>query len=139
MERRFSLLSKSNSRSIYDYNKDRDDEDSMLPIIIVVDEFADLLNPQKGPSCEEYIIRLAKKARAAGIHLILATQRPSADVLTPHLKANIVCRLSLKSRFKEQFKSYFRFTWCGITPWKRRLIVSVARKWINSSPWRVHV
>lgn len=96
MERRFSLLAKSSSRSINDYNNAPDCKEPLLPIIIMVDEFADLLNTQKGSSCEEYIVRLAQKARAAGIHLILATQRPSADVLTPHLKANIVCRLALK-------------------------------------------
>ena len=68
----------------------------MIPhIVLVIDELADLLM-QEGKIAEEPIVRLAQKARAAGIHLIMATQRPTADVITGLIKTNVPARLAFR-------------------------------------------
>ena len=93
MERRYGLLEKSFTKNIKDYNEQTDDR--ILPYIVcVIDEFADLMATDK--QVEKNIQRLAQKARACGIHLILATQRPSVDVVTGVLKANFPTRLAYK-------------------------------------------
>lgn len=93
MERRYDLLEKSFTKNIKDYNEQT--EDKLLPYIVcVIDEFADLMATDK--QVENNIQRLAQKARACGIHLILATQRPSVDVVTGVLKANFPTRLAYK-------------------------------------------
>ena len=93
MERRYGLLEKSSTKNIKDYNEQT--EDRILPYIVcVIDEFADLMATDK--KVEKNIQRLAQKARACGIHLILATQRPSVDVVTGVLKANFPTRLAYK-------------------------------------------
>ncbi|MEK7189808.1 MAG: DNA translocase FtsK [Patescibacteria group bacterium] len=96
MERRFELLSKSGRRDITSYNKIMDQK---LPyLVFVIDELADLMTAA-GAEVEAAIIRLSQMARAVGIHLVLATQRPSVDVITGLIKANMPARLaySLKS------------------------------------------
>ena len=100
MERRYKLLAKYSVRNIDGYNakiqKDDSIEEEYLPqIVIIVDEFADLFFVV-GKKIEELIARLAQKARAAGIHLILATQRPSVDVITGLIKANIPSRIAFQ-------------------------------------------
>jgi len=100
MERRYKLLAKYSVRNIDGYNskikKDETIEEEFLPqIVIVIDEFADLFFVV-GKRIEELIARLAQKARAAGIHLILATQRPSVDVITGLVKANIPSRIAFQ-------------------------------------------
>ena len=100
MERRYKLLAKYSVRNIDGYNSkinaDKFAEDEPLPqIVIIVDEFADLFFVV-GKRIEELIARLAQKARAAGIHLILATQRPSVDVITGLIKANIPSRIAFQ-------------------------------------------
>ncbi|MFT4836491.1 MAG: S-DNA-T family DNA segregation ATPase FtsK/SpoIIIE [Psychromonas sp.] len=120
MERRYKLLSEIGVRTLASFNskvKEAADEgtpltdplwkegDSMdltapeltkLPsIVVVVDEFADMMMIV-GKKCEELITRIAQKARAAGIHLILATQRPSVDVITGLIKANIPTRIAFQ-------------------------------------------
>lgn len=120
MERRYKLLSAVGVRTLAGYNKEVKEGieagepltdplwkpgDSMdvsapelhkLPsIVIVVDEFADMMMIV-GKKCEELITRIAQKARAAGIHLILATQRPSVDVITGLIKANIPTRIAFQ-------------------------------------------
>tara|TARA_Y100000031_G_C8240755_1_gene395581 strand:+ start:834 stop:3161 length:2328 start_codon:yes stop_codon:yes gene_type:complete len=95
MERRFDLLSKAKKRDIKSYNKAMKRKGGQeLPVIVfVVDELADLMIAA-GNEVEGGIIRLAQMARAVGIHLILATQRPSVDVITGLLKANIPGRIA---------------------------------------------
>ncbi len=116
MERRYKLMSKMGVRNLAGYNKKLDEAKargelipnpfSLTPeepeplerlpfVVVVIDELADLMMVV-GKKIEELIARLAQKARAAGIHLILATQRPSVDVITGLIKANIPTRLSFQ-------------------------------------------
>lgn len=117
MERRYRLLSDAQVRNINSYNKKFDegyfadhkskpvlpdsDEDPITHderlsyIVIIIDELADLMMVS-GREIEEYITRLAQMARAAGIHMILATQRPSVDVITGIIKANFPSRIAFK-------------------------------------------
>ena len=87
MERRFEALSAAGNRDIGSYNA-RHPANKMPHIIFVIDELADLM-ATAASEVEAGIIRLAQMARAVGIHLILATQRPSVDVITGLMKANI--------------------------------------------------
>ncbi len=104
MERRYELLADLGVRNIDSYNKtissnvpdSLDLEHKPLPyIIIIIDELSDLMMIAS-KEVEELIIRLAQMARAAGIHLVLATQRPSVDVITGLIKANIPSRISFQ-------------------------------------------
>jgi len=92
MERRYNLFAKTGSRNIEMYNAHT--EDAPLPyIVVIVDELADLMMVAPG-EVEDAICRLAQMARASGIHLIIATQRPSVDVITGVIKANIPSRIA---------------------------------------------
>ncbi|MGI8909742.1 MAG: DNA translocase FtsK 4TM domain-containing protein [Rubrobacteraceae bacterium] len=91
MERRYEVLEKMGTRSLEGYN-DRS-ETPMPYVVIVIDELADLMM-QAAARVEDSIIRLAQKARAVGIHLVVATQRPSVDVITGMIKANIPSRIA---------------------------------------------
>ncbi len=91
MERRFELLSKTGKRDITSYNKTM--EQKLPYIVFMIDELADLM-VAAGAEVEAGIIRLAQMARAVGIHLILATQRPSVDIITGLIKANIPARIA---------------------------------------------
>jgi S-DNA-T family DNA segregation ATPase FtsK/SpoIIIE len=104
MERRYELLARMNTRNINQYNKkietkeisDQEGECKKLPyLVIVIDELADLMM-LASRDVEVTLTRLAQMARAAGIHLILATQRPSVDVLTGIIKANFPTRLTFQ-------------------------------------------
>lgn len=94
MDRRYELLLKAGSRDIQSYNKKKP-EDSLPYILIVVDELADLMFSY-GREIEGSIIRLAQMSRATGIHLVLSTQRPSVEVVTGLIKANITTRIALQ-------------------------------------------
>ncbi|KKR48305.1 MAG: translocase FtsK protein [Candidatus Magasanikbacteria bacterium GW2011_GWC2_40_17] len=91
MERRFELLSKAGKRNIKEYNAIM--EEKMPYIVFVIDELADLM-VSAGAEVEGSIVRLAQMARAVGIHLILATQRPSVDIITGLIKANFPARMA---------------------------------------------
>jgi S-DNA-T family DNA segregation ATPase FtsK/SpoIIIE len=95
MERRYELFAKSGTRDLERYNQmARQEGVAPLPLIVViVDELADLMMVAPG-DVEDAICRLAQMARAAGIHLIIATQRPSVDVITGVIKANIPSRIA---------------------------------------------
>jgi S-DNA-T family DNA segregation ATPase FtsK/SpoIIIE len=116
MERRYKLMSKMGVRNLAGFNTKWDDAkargefifnpfsltpespepvDRLPHIVVVIDELADLMMVV-GKKIEELIARLAQKARAAGIHLILATQRPSVDVITGLIKANIPTRIAFQ-------------------------------------------
>ena len=97
MERRYTLMSQTKTKNIENYNeKGRKEGFDTLPyIVIVIDELADLMMTS-GKDVEYSIARLAQMARASGIHLIVATQRPSVDVVTGLIKANLPSRLSYK-------------------------------------------
>jgi DNA segregation ATPase FtsK/SpoIIIE, S-DNA-T family len=98
MERRYQIMSEKGVRNIDKYNQKVSKEDGVdtIPyIVVVIDELADLMMVSS-KEVEEYIARLAQMARASGIHLILATQRPSVDVLTGIIKANFPARMSFK-------------------------------------------
>ncbi|MFA7294025.1 MAG: DNA translocase FtsK, partial [Candidatus Omnitrophota bacterium] len=94
MEERYQLLAKAGVRNIEAYN-DKQQQDKIPYIVVIVDEFADLMTVARD-QIENAITRLAQLSRAVGIHLILATQRPSVDVITGVIKANLPARISFK-------------------------------------------
>ncbi|MBQ7364032.1 MAG: DNA translocase FtsK [Clostridia bacterium] len=96
MERRFELIESVGARNLKGYNKiiENDPTKEQLPsIVIIIDELADLMMTAKD-DVEDSICRIAQKARAAGIHLIICTQRPSVDVITGLIKANVPSRIA---------------------------------------------
>ena len=93
MERRFNILAKAAKRDIASFNRDSGDMDRLPYIIVIIDELADLM-ATSAQEVEGSIVRLAQMARAVGIHLVVATQRPSVDVITGLIKANITSRIA---------------------------------------------
>jgi S-DNA-T family DNA segregation ATPase FtsK/SpoIIIE len=112
MERRYAMLAKTGTKKITEFNEMDGAErrvryaakggdpgeipDRMPYIVVMVDEFADMMMVNADTRVDELVQRIAQKARAAGIHLILATQRPSADVITGVIKANIPARIGFR-------------------------------------------
>jgi S-DNA-T family DNA segregation ATPase FtsK/SpoIIIE len=95
MERRYEVLQKAGCRDVKGYNSSHPSEDTLPYIVIIVDELADLM-ASFGREVEGSIVRLAQMARATGIHLVLATQRPSVEVITGLIKANITARVAMQ-------------------------------------------
>ena len=98
MERRFQIFSEVRVRNIAEYNNKRSNDISLenIPfLVVIIDELADLMMTS-GRAIEEPITRLAQKARAVGLHLIVATQRPSVDVITGLIKSNFPARISFQ-------------------------------------------
>ncbi|MBQ3865804.1 MAG: DNA translocase FtsK [Clostridia bacterium] len=97
MERRFLLLEEVGARDIKSYNelvKNDPEREKMSQIVIIIDELADLMMTARD-EVETSICRIAQKARAAGLHLVIGTQRPSVDVITGLIKANVPSRIAL--------------------------------------------
>ncbi len=129
MERRLKLLASRSVRHIDQYNKlfegsmpslfDEGEQEEPLPyIIIIIDELADLMMLDRA-NVEESVTRLAQMARAVGIHLILATQRPSVDVITGLIKANIPTRISFRLATKVDSRTDPRYQWSRGAPGSR--------------------
>ena len=98
MMKRYALFSETNARDIEGYNQiaaNADDRDMLPQVIIVIDELADLMM-MAAKEVEESVCRVAQMGRAAGMHLVIATQSPRADVITGLMKANIPSRIALK-------------------------------------------
>lgn len=97
MERRYQLFKAAKQRSLPAYNEAVGSDDMIPWWVIVLDEYADLTSDKDAKKkIEENLKRLAQKARAAGIHLIIATQKPSADVISTNLRSNLPAQLALK-------------------------------------------
>lgn len=93
MERRYNVLSEARKRDIASYNASRHGEAIMPFVVIVIDELAEIM-AKYGREVEGAIVRLAQMARAVGMHLVVSTQRPSVDVITGLIKANITSRIA---------------------------------------------
>ncbi len=93
MNNRYQILAEARARNIEGFNKGREGKDRMPYLVLVIDELADLMMTG-GDEVEQILCRLAQLARAVGIHLVVATQRPSVDVITGLIKANFPTRIS---------------------------------------------
>lgn len=117
MEQRYTLFKDNQVRNIEGYN-DKKGFSALPYIVIVIDEMADMMMTG-GVEMEASIVRLAQKARATGIHLILATQRPSVDILTGLIKANIPGNRYERSN-PNRLQSHTRSNWSRIVAWHGR-------------------
>jgi len=95
MDRRYQVLASAKKINISSYNESVENEDRLPVIVIIIDELADLMSVY-GKELEAIIIRLSQMARATGIHLIVSTQRPSVEVITGLIKANITSRIAFQ-------------------------------------------
>lgn len=97
MGRRLHRFAENGVRNIAEYNEKQEDEANLIPrIVIVIDELADLMMRQFKRDTETMIVRISQMARATGMHLVIATQRPSVDVITGLIKANIPTRIAFR-------------------------------------------
>ena len=112
MEKRYKLIEKYRVRNIDDYNQLQEVKDRFLPkmpfIVIIMDEFADMIGECK--EIEEKVAKLAAKARAAGIHLVLATQRPSVDVLSGTAKNNFPARIAFALSSQQDSRTILNYS-----------------------------
>jgi S-DNA-T family DNA segregation ATPase FtsK/SpoIIIE len=103
MEKRYELFAKSGVKNISTYNKNNEQK---LPFIVTaIDEYADLV--MVNSSVEEHLVRLGQKARAAGIHLIICTQKPLADIVTSVLKSNLPSAISFRLKANQEYMTVF--------------------------------
>lgn len=94
MERRFNLMREKRVKNLEEYNEKVDEKEKMPAIVFIIDELADLMMSGNKKEVEHNIARIAQKGRAAGMHIIIATQRPSVNVITGIIKANIPTRIA---------------------------------------------
>ncbi|MCB5369048.1 FtsK/SpoIIIE domain-containing protein, partial [Collinsella aerofaciens] len=111
MERRYTKFKEAGAKNIALYNQKS--EKPIPYIVCVIDEYADLKDTNK--DIEEYIARLGQKARAAGIHLVIATQRPSSDIISSRIKANIPNAISFNLNSNNNYKTVFGKGLGGVT------------------------
>jgi S-DNA-T family DNA segregation ATPase FtsK/SpoIIIE len=103
MEKRYDLFAKSGVKNIATYNKNS--EQKLPYIVTAIDEYADLVIVN--PKVEEHLVRLGQKARAAGIHLIICTQKPLADIVTSVLKSNLPSAISFRLKTSQDYMTVF--------------------------------
>jgi DNA segregation ATPase FtsK/SpoIIIE, S-DNA-T family len=104
MDKRYKIMANSHVKNIDTYNK-KNPNKKMPYIVCVIDEYADLY--MINPDVEEYLVRLGQKARAAGIHLVIATQRPSSDIVTGVLKSNLPSVISFRLKSSSDYMTVF--------------------------------
>ena len=112
MENRYKLMTKVGVKNIDGYNSKH--ETQMPYIVVIVDEMSDLMMVS-GKDIENYIQKLSQMARAAGIHIIMATQRPSVDVITGTIKANFPTRIYFQVSSKIDSRTILQRARCGTT------------------------
>jgi len=95
MEERYTKLKDRNVRNIQEYNAVS--EEKLPYYVVIIDEYGDLIMQTKGTAMENAICRIAQKARAVGIHMIISTQRPSTDIVTGRIKANFPTRIAFRT------------------------------------------
>lgn len=100
MEERYSLLEQADVRNIEEYNRSVCCSTTATPLpyyVVIIDEYGDLIMQTRGAAMENAICRIAQKARAVGIHMIISTQRPSTDIVTGRIKANFPTRIAFRT------------------------------------------
>lgn len=102
MDSRYEALKKKGCKNIQQYNRNVSEKEKLAYQIIIIDELADLIMTHK--ECEEFIVRLAQKGRAAGYHLIICTQKPYVEIITGLIKANIYSRICFLCDAKTSYK-----------------------------------
>ncbi|MEW9123597.1 MAG: FtsK/SpoIIIE domain-containing protein [Thermotaleaceae bacterium] len=107
MDRRYALFQKARTKNIAGYNEKVKTEEKLPYIVEIVDEFNDLMMVAGASVIEPLIIRLAQLARGAGIHLIIATQRPSVDVITGVIKGNLPTRICFSLKSQSDYSTVF--------------------------------
>ena len=122
MNKRYKLLKENKVRNIDEYNQKVDENNKMSRIVIIVDELADLMMSWNKKEVEHNIARLAQMARAVGMHLILATQRPSVNVITGLIKANIPTRIAFGVVSQVDSRTILDRSWAEDLLWKWDLL-----------------
>jgi S-DNA-T family DNA segregation ATPase FtsK/SpoIIIE len=125
MVNRYNLFAEKKARDIESYNDTLEKEkvkEKLPQIVIIIDELADLMMVAQH-DVEDAICRLAQMARAAGMHLVVATQRPSVDVITGIIKANIASRISFAVSSQVDSRTIIDSRWCRKIIRKGRYVV----------------
>ena len=124
MMRRYDILTQTRSRNIEEYNKKVHKKDKLPNIVIIIDELADLMMRGNKKEVEWSIVRIAQMARAVGMHLIVATQRPSVDVITGLIKANIPSRIAFTVASLVDSRTIIDKMWAEDLLWKWDMLYS---------------